>query len=206
MTINSINLLWPDAQSQVRAALPLAALDGLRGLDADCDLLGQLALLHRSQWALEDQTRSRRAADAQIARCKREIDRHNSRRHQLIDAFDATYRYPTPQADARLFSETPGEECDRLLILSLKVEHTRLNLEDATLPTTVRDRCRLALKKLLSWQEHLGRCLVETVQALSTGRAILPPRSEFKIYNDPWLNPVTRLEVGNAADGSEQPS
>ena len=206
MVNNSIHSLWPDAQSQVQAAIPLAALRGLRTIEADCGLLNELALLHCSQWALEDQTRSTRAEDTQIARCKRKIDRHNSRRHELIDAFDVTCCYPSPQPDARLFSETPGEICDRMLILSLKIENTRLNLEDVGLPAAVQDRCRLAMERLLSWQEHLGRCLVETVQAMSTGKAVLPPRSEIKMYNDPWLNPVMRLEAGTMIEGSEQNS
>lgn len=196
MAKDAVSTLWPDVEDQLRAAIPRDALEGLCVLGADINVLHELAGLHCQQWALEDQTRSTRATAKQIAQCKSAIDQHNSRRHQLIDAFDATYCYVPPKGDGRRFSETPGEMCDRLVIVALKIEHTRQARQDATVPDTVRERCEAAWHRLQAWQAYLSQCLVEMIQALGTGEALLPPRSEFKMYNDPWLNPVTRLETG----------
>src|SRR5215813_14201455 len=85
------------------------------------ELLLRLQYLHRRQWELEDNARSINATSDQIAAIKGLIDASNTERHRLIDAIDAATGI-VHAGPGRLYSETVGELCDRLLILDLKYE------------------------------------------------------------------------------------
>lgn len=175
--------------------LPAAAVRGLEALGCNLDLLCDLQEGHRRQWDLEDQSRSREAGDATLARVKRAIDALNSSRHELIAALDAPLR-ELSSPDGRLWSETPGELCDRLLILEQKLQNTVLKQHDATLPDDLRRLCIQKVEELKDWRWHLFSCLEALVQDLQEGKALLPPRSELKLYNHKLLNPVTQKEEG----------
>jgi len=191
-----VDRLKPDA------VLSEASLACLQKQGGELELLTELAAVHRNLWALEDQARSRQATAEEITRVKRSIDAFNGRRHELIDRFDASYSAVPVQdrpssiapLEVRRFSETAGELCDRLIILSLKIHNAQAQLEDPSLPATAQGRCRTALVRLKHWRSHLSVCLEDLTRALVAGTALLPPRREFKMYNDPVLNPVTRQE------------
>ncbi|MBL4689438.1 MAG: DUF4254 domain-containing protein [Nannocystaceae bacterium] len=177
------------------------SLQILRGLGAEIAALEQLLSTHRELWGLEDRARSRSASDESIASIKRAIDRCNGGRHRLIDAFDQSLRIPTPGPKALKFSETIGELCDRMLILSLKIA-SATESASVPMPGQRQQECRDKAKALSGWRAHLEACLFATLQAAASGRALLPPRSEFKMYNDPWLNPVIRRERARDNSGT----
>ena len=161
------------------------------------EVLSELRAAHERLWALEDCARSTSAGDAEIARGKRAIDRANGRRHRLIDALDAALNAGVAHHRApaqRCYSETLGELCDRLLILDLKIANLQRLAHDVDLPAAESERCGDRHAHQRRWRAHLQQCLAEQLADHGTGRALLAPRAEFKLYNEPLLNPVTRSE------------
>lgn len=169
-------------------------------LSAKPAVLAELAALrerHQALWVLEDRARSQRATDREITEVKRGIDAENGARHKTIDRVDqalASALTAVPADGARLSSETVGELCDRLIILGLKVANTTKLAGDQGLPAAERDRCAENLKRQGMWRAHLQACLDALLHDLERGGVVLPPRSEFKLYNEKLLNPVTRGE------------
>ncbi|MBN1947183.1 MAG: DUF4254 domain-containing protein [Bradymonadales bacterium] len=203
----------------LRKALGQSVSERLVLVGLDLGLLDRLFDTHRSLWALEDQARSRTASNAEIARIKRGIDALNAARHRLIDQLDLALHPPRPSEQgtggehlspthctagfhpprsagqgSRRYSETIAELCDRILIQTLKIDSLAVLARDPALPVGERERCLQKRNGLVAWRKHLRRCLLEQVEDLLEGRATLPPRTEFKLYNEPWLNPATRPE------------
>lgn len=163
-------------------------------LDLDLGALFELRNTHQNLWDKEDEARSKLATDEQIAVVKRRIDVLNGNRHKLIEKFDRHF-YKTPPAEANVYySETPGELSDRLIILNLKIRNSKLLQNSADLGEEHRCECIKKVEKLTRWSEHLKLILQNMLIDFKYGRAMLPPRSEFKMYNQTELNPVTRGE------------
>ncbi|HET8586215.1 MAG TPA: DUF4254 domain-containing protein, partial [Casimicrobiaceae bacterium] len=97
-----------------------------------------------------------------------------------------------PMHDAWHNSETAGSMIDRLSILSLKIFH--MNAEAARTDATAEHvaRCREKLERLTLQREDLARCLDTLLARASEGRAFWRVYRQFKMYNDPALNPYLR--------------
>jgi hypothetical protein len=160
---------------------------------ATIDLLSELGCVHMQLWELEDLARSSVAKSSQIAEVKRRIDILNARRHILVDAIDAKVLRICPMPTVA-YSETPGEISDRLLIITLKISANSAIAVDQLLPHRIQDDGSKREARLRSWRSHLQMCLSSLLNDIAEGRASLPPRAEFKLYNDNVLNPVLRLE------------
>ena len=78
-------------------------------------------------WNEEDKAKRTDVAPADIAACKRLIDRYNQKRNDAVEAMDeailSELEHCPQRADARLNSETAGSMIDRLSIPSLKIFH-----------------------------------------------------------------------------------
>jgi hypothetical protein len=177
--------------------------EALALLPARGDVVERLAALWRTHvelWDLEDRARSRQASDGEIAAVKRQIDRLNGQRHRLIDALDVAVGRQGPATPvagpARLYCQTLGELCDRLLIVELKTTRLERLVDDPTLAVDARATCEESLASQARWRAHLRACLVDQLIAQAAGRAVAPPRAEHKLYNDRRLNPVNRREDG----------
>jgi hypothetical protein len=131
---------------------------------------------------------------------KRLIDERNAIRHKLIDEIDVCLSAPrqgqasTPEHSSAKYSETPGELCDRLLVLDLKIEHLMSNAADGRHPQSTRMRCIELADNARLWREYLQGILAMMDEDLRSGGAQFPPRAEYKLYNDPELNPYMRAE------------
>jgi len=144
-------------------------------------------------WAQEDQARRREVADSAIAANKRAIDRHNQERNDAIEridelllgALDGVDRAP----DARMSSETAGAMIDRLSILALKIHHMRLQTERTDAGPAHAATCRTKLERLTEQRADLARCLEALLADCAAGRAYFKVYRQFKMYNDPTLNP-----------------
>ena len=177
------------------------------------DLRGWVAVNHfhnRSLWAQEDLARRTQAPDAEIVANKRAIDRHNQARNDAIERIDefllsalglvdpATLGSALPRstvpAGARLNSETAGSMLDRISILGLKIAAMREQTRRTDVDDAHRQACSERLERLLQQRTDLGRCYDELLADARAGRAYFKVYRQFKMYNDPRLNPALVAE------------
>jgi len=145
-------------------------------------------------WDEEDLARRRDVADAEIANSKRAIDGYNQMRNDAIERIDEQlvdllFKMKA-DPDARLNSETPGAMIDRLSILSLKIHHMRLQTLRTDVDGAHIENCLLKLNRLNEQRTDLASCLDRLLAEAARGEACFKVYRQFKMYNDPELNPA----------------
>jgi hypothetical protein len=154
-------------------------------------------------WLEEDRARRVDVGPEAIAASKRLIDRYNQRRNDAVEALDETLLAGLAgvgrEPGARLSSETAGAMVDRLSILALKIHHMRLQASrnDAGLEHV--RTCTLKLERLIAQRADLASCLDALLADAQAGRAYFKIYRQFKMYNDPALNPYLNGQRGRAA-------
>ncbi|MFO0903625.1 MAG: DUF4254 domain-containing protein [Pirellulales bacterium] len=146
-------------------------------------------------WHEEDIARSPEVGDAKIASVKRAIDRYNQQRNDWIEKLDVALGEQLQAAgvvaasDARQNSETPGSIIDRLSILALRMFHLEEQTQrpDATPEHVESVRHKLAV--CLIQHDDLSTALVQLWDDMLAGRKRHRLYRQFKMYNDPTLNP-----------------
>lgn len=154
---------------------------------------------HNSRlWEQEDLARRRHAPDSEIAGNKRAIDSHNQQRNDAIEKVDglllsalADVRRAT---DARLSSETAGGMIDRLSILSLKIRAMREQTQRTDVSREHIDACQAKLERLIEQRADLAGCLDRLLDEAARGESYFKVYRQFKMYNDPALNPAVYNE------------
>ena len=136
--------------------------------------------------------RRRNVADAEIAKNKRAIDGYNQKRNDAIERIDEQLLrlLPEARADARLSSETAGAMCDRLSILSLKIHHMRLQTLRTDVDRAHVETCLQKLGRLNEQRADLAGCLDRLLAECASGASRFKVYRQFKMYNDPKLNPA----------------
>jgi hypothetical protein len=144
-------------------------------------------------WREEDQARRLDVGAAEIAAGKRLIDQYNQQRNDAVEAIDEAILSGlgavTPGADARLSSETAGAMIDRLSILALKIHHMREQAQRTDADRDHTQACDTKLQRLVAQRHDLGQCFDRLLAEASSGRAYFKVYRQFKMYNDPALNP-----------------
>lgn len=144
-------------------------------------------------WNEEDQARRTDVPAETIMACKRRIDRYNQCRNDAVEAIDdallAQLSAITPATTARLHSETAGAMIDRLSILALKLHHMAAQTKRTEVDDTHRARCAQKLQTLRRQRDDLAACLSQLLDDVAAGRAVFRAYRQFKMYNDPALNP-----------------
>lgn len=144
-------------------------------------------------WDAEDQARRTDVPDAAIAALKRAIDRHNQARNDAVESIDeallARLADVRPHRDAWQHSETAGAMIDRLSILSLKVHHMGLAASRAGVPAEERAQRRAKVATLAAQRGDLARCYDALLARATAGEAFWRIYRQYKMYNDPALNP-----------------
>lgn len=159
----------------------------------------QLVCLQHQQnfrlWHQEDIARSPDVSNADLAAVKRAIDKLNQQRNDLIERLDDALieqlaaAAVQPRPDARLNTETPGSTIDRLSIIALRLYH----MEEQACRSDANDahiaKAKARLEILHEQRIDLSRSLVELLDDIFSGRKRLRVYRQFKMYNDPTMNP-----------------
>jgi len=142
-------------------------------------------------WHEEDKARREDQGFEFVYRAKRKIDGWNQRRNDFIERIDTWIAGFSPAfaEGTPMNSETPGMIIDRLSILALKEYHMAEEAERADAPETQRARCREKLVVIRRQRADLGRALGELLAAVVRGTRGFRVYYQFKMYNDPTLNP-----------------
>lgn len=162
-------------------------------------------------WREEDLARRTKAADAEIVANKRAIDGFNQRRNDATERVDeilltslglvdpATAATDSPVAKvapgSRLNSETAGSMVDRMSILALKVHAMEAQTRRTDTDAAALEASRRKLAQLRVQREDLGSCLDQLLADARAGRAHFKVYRQFKMYNDPLLNPALVAEA-----------
>ncbi|HJU21998.1 MAG TPA: DUF4254 domain-containing protein [Casimicrobiaceae bacterium] len=160
---------------------------------------------NRLLWDEEDLARRTEVPDAAIAANKRAIDGCNQRRNDAIERIDeallARLAGVTPAPDAWHNSETAGSIIDRLSILALKIHHMREQTLRNDVGATHIAQCADKLARLVAQRNDLARCFDTLLAQAAQGRAFWRIYRQFKMYNDPALNPYLYGKSGMGDEG-----
>ncbi|MBT6726854.1 MAG: DUF4254 domain-containing protein [Deltaproteobacteria bacterium] len=159
------------------------------------------SLLDRQHWANfllwheEDLARDYGATDRIIAQVKRNIDKLNQQRNDLIERLDEhllghLHEVAKPSTNAPINSETPGSIIDRLSISALKIFHMEEQVNRADAAEDHQQRCQAKLFVLKEQRSDLGNSLNQLWEDLLDGRKQMKIYRQMKMYNDATLNPV----------------
>lgn len=141
-------------------------------------------------WHEEDIARRDDLGSERVHQAKRAIDRFNQERNNFIEEIDkvlvATLR---PEAGVPRNSETPGMMIDRLSILALKEFHMREEALRTDASEAHRATCAEKLARISRQRADLTQCVGELLAEVAAGSRTFAVYYQFKMYNDPALNP-----------------
>ena len=146
-------------------------------------------------WHEEDIARSRDVTDAKIAQVKRNIDGFNQQRNDHIEKVDdwitgwLLAEGFEAQPDAPINSETPGSIVDRLSIMSLRIYHLIEQTERDDVDTAHVESVNRKLATCYEQKKDLAASLTLLLEDIRAGRKRHKTYRQFKMYNDPTLNP-----------------
>jgi hypothetical protein len=154
----------------------------------------ELARRNYELWHEEDQARRTDVDDGIIASVKRKIDVLNQSRNDMIEKLDEhimawlTGKGANNQ-EGDVNSETPGSIVDRISILSLKVYHMHEDTLRSDISSEHRERSRQRMTILQEQRADLYAALEILFSDYLAGRKRMKLYRQFKMYNDPDLNP-----------------
>lgn len=142
-------------------------------------------------WHEEDIARRDDLGVERVYQAKRAIDRYNQERNNFIEEMDQALVAALRPAESGCpkNSETPGMIIDRLSILALKEFHMREETLREEASDEHRANCSAKLARILHQRGDLVRSLAELVEAVTAGLRTFAVYYQFKMYNDPALNP-----------------
>jgi len=146
------------------------------------------------QWHLEDIIRDPEIDPVNALEIKRRIDKSNQDRTDLVELIDSyfleKYKDVTPQAGARINTESPAWAIDRLSILALKIYHMRQETIRVNISPPLLQQAQNKLNVLLTQREDLSTAIEELLEDIGSGQKYMKVYKQMKMYNDPDLNPV----------------
>lgn len=142
-------------------------------------------------WHEEDIARRDDLGSGRVHQAKRAIDRFNQERNNFIEEMDKALVADLLPAESGVpkNSETPGMIIDRLSILALKEYHMWEETERADASEDHRAKCGEKLARIRLQRADLTQCLSELIEAIIARTRSFSVYYQFKMYNDPALNP-----------------
>ena len=86
-------------------------------------------------------------------------------------------------------SETAGSIIDRLSIVSLKILHMGIQADRSDIDASQKIEAKNKRDRLIVQRDDLLFCLNQLIENSSTGGSFYRIYRQFKMYNDPKLNP-----------------
>jgi len=146
------------------------------------------------QWHREDIIRKPDIDLALALQIKRNIDRDNQERVDLVehieDVIAAELKDVKVLPDATINTETPGWAIDRLSILALKIYHMRIETNRIDAGEDHIRNCKRKLNILLEQKADMFTSIDQLLDDLAAGKKKMKLYKQMKMYNDPELNPV----------------
>ena len=146
------------------------------------------------QWHLEDIIRDENIDPVKALEIKRRIDASNQKRTDLVEFIDSwflnKYKNTTPNANAKINTETPAWAVDRLSILALKVYHMDLEANRASASDEHREKCQMKLNTLLEQKKDLSSAIDQLLNDIENRLVKIKTYKQMKMYNDETLNPI----------------
>ena len=146
------------------------------------------------QWHREDIIRKPDIDLALALQIKRNIDRDNQERVDLVehieDVIAAELKDVKVLPDATINTETPGWAIDRLSILALKIYHMRIETNRSDAGEDHIRNCKRKLNILLEQKADMFTSVDQLLDDLAAGKKKMKLYKQMKMYNDPELNPV----------------
>ena len=152
-------------------------------------------LMNFTLWHVEDEARRKDVGDEVIAKCKRAIDGFNQRRNDFMEKVDACIvnmcsPHLPANANVRYNTESVGAALDRMSIISLKIYHMAEETERRDVDQKHIDNCSLKLATLREQRQDLFNSILELIDDYAAGIKRPKIYYQFKMYNDPSLNPA----------------
>lgn len=160
-------------------------------------LLEENHLRNFSLWHEEDVARRDDLGFEAVYRAKRAIDRFNQERNNFAEEMDQAIVAALRPAESGCprNSETPGMMIDRLSILALKEYHMHEETVRADASPAHREKCAEKLVRIRRQRADLTTCLAELFTDVIARRRTFSVYFQFKMYNDPALNPQLYRQV-----------
>ena len=154
-------------------------------------LVQQNHLRNFQLWHEEDVARRDDLGFEAVYRAKRNIDRFNQERNNFAEEMDKLFvaTLTPPTSGCPLNSETPGMMIDRLSILALKEFHMHEETVRADASPEHRAKCGEKLARIRQQRADLTQCVAALFDDVAAGRRSFSVYFQFKMYNDPTLNP-----------------
>ncbi len=191
---NAIAAQQADLTVQWHVREPAADGSGFSGLVA------QNHLRNFQLWHEEDVARRNDLGFERVFQAKRAIDKYNQERNNFIEEMDKVLVATLQPAESGCprNSETPGMIIDRLSILALKEYHMREEAERSDAAASHREACATKLARIIRQRGDLTQSLGELLADVAARRRTFAVYYQFKMYNDPALNPQLYRNTGTA--------
>jgi hypothetical protein len=144
-----------------------------------------------SLWHEEDVARRDDLGFERVYHAKRNIDRFNQERNNFIEEMDRVIvaKLNPPTTGCPRNSETPGMMIDRLSILALKEYHMNEDALRTDASPQHREKCAEKLARIRVQRTDLMLCVDDLLADVAARRRTFSVYFQFKMYNDPSLNP-----------------
>lgn len=153
-------------------------------------------LMNFRLWHMEDSARRKDVDATVIADCKYRIDKMNQERNDRIEKVDALlverllpFLPASTGERERYNTESLGMALDRLSILSLKIFHMAEQALRGDATCELRSSCSAKVSVLREQRDDLSYAVFDLVREYFSGTKRPKVYYQFKMYNDPDLNP-----------------
>jgi hypothetical protein len=193
MTVDALN---PDTITRLQKLLTVRWHEQACEVTAQEDLLILVEENHKRNftlWHHEDDARREDKGFEFVYHAKRAIDQNNQQRNDFIEKMDKhlfglfgeNFSEDTP-----MNSETPGSIIDRLSIMALKEFHMQEEVERTDVSGEHITKCSFKLGVIQQQIEDLKSALKNLLKDCENGTRGFRVYFQFKMYNDPELNPA----------------